>query len=475
VYSWRRLAAREGIRPTYGARHLRRLHDEERMSRKRVIWSEGLFLRPQHFQQLERSVEMLVETRTAGPLSPAWGLASLRLDEEAMKIGRLAIKSARGVMPDGTPFAIPEEYAAPPAIEIGTDIKDQLVHLALPLVRSGMPEFAVDAGPTAALARFVGDDLRVEDNVMGVGEPAEMKLGQLNLRLMLEEEPRSGFCSIAFARVVERRSTGQLLLDDSYIPPALECRGFARLQDFLVETRNLVRYRADALAGRLNQSQQKGVGEIGEFLMLQVANRFDPWLTHLAERETLHPEALYAVLVQAAGEFATFSERRRRRARAQVPYRHEDLRGTFEPLMFEIRELLTELTNPNAVPIPLQERAAGLYTGMVPDPELLRSAMFVLAVNADKPGEFVRTRFPAQVKIGPPDKIRDLVRLHLPAIAVEALPMAPPRMPYYAGFTYFQLDRGSELWKQLDVTKVLALHIAGDFPGLQLELWALKP
>jgi len=111
----------------------------------------------------------------------------------------------------------------------------------------------------------------------------------------------------------------------------------------------------------------------------------------------------------------------------------------------------------------------------VPDPELLRSAMFVLAVNADKPGEFVRTRFPAQVKIGPPDKIRDLVRLHLPAIAVEALPMAPPRMPYYAGYTYFQLDRGSELWKQLDVTKVLALHIAGDFPGLQLELWALKP
>ena len=127
------------------------------------------------------------------------------------------------------------------------------------------------------------------------------------------------------------------------------------------------------------------------------------------------------------------------------------------------------------MPIPLQERAAGLYTGMIPDPELLRSAQFVLAVNADKTAEFVRTRFPSQVKIGPPDRIRDLVRLHLPAIAVEPLPMAPPRMPYYAGFTYFQLDRSGDLWKQLDVTKVVALHIAGDFPGLQLELWALKP
>jgi type VI secretion system protein ImpJ len=432
------------------------------MSRKRVIWSEGLFLRPQHFQQLERSVEMLVESRAAGVLSPGWGLTSLRLDDEALKIGRLSIKSARGVMPDGTPFSIPEEYAAPLALEIGTEVKDSLVHLALPLVRSGMPEFAVDVGPTTALSRFIGQDLRVEDNVLGVGDPADMKLGQINLRLMLDEDPRSGFCSIAVARIIERRNTGQLVLDESFIPPALDCRGFARLQDYLT-------------AARLNQSQQKGVGEIGDFMMLQVANRYDPWLTHLGERESLHPEALYTVLVQAAGEFATFSDRRKRRARVQAVYRHEDLKNTFESLMFDIRELLTEVINPNAVPIPLQERAAGLYTGMVPDADLLRNAQFVLAVNADKPGEFVRSRFPAQVKIGPPDKIRDLVRLHLPAIAVEPLPMAPPRMPYYAGFTYFQLDRSGDLWKQLDVTKVIALHIAGDFPGLQLELWALKP
>jgi type VI secretion system protein ImpJ len=454
---------------------MRAWRGKKSMSRKRVIWSEGLFLRPQHFQQLERSVEMLVDARTHGLFAPSWGLEALRLDDEALKIGRLAVKAARGVMPDGTPFAIPEEYVAPLAIEIGTEVKETFVYLALPLVRAGMPEFAVDAGPTTALSRFVGNDQRVEDNVQGVGDPAEMKLGQLNLRLMLDDDPRSGFCSIAIARIVERRSTGQLILDESFIPPALDCRGFSRLQDFVIEARNLVRHRADTLAARLNQSQQKGVGEIGDFMMLQVANRFDPWLSHLAERETLHPEALYAVLVQAAGEFATFSERRKRRARVQVPYRHEDIKGTFEPLMFDFRELLTEVINPNAVPIPLQERAAGLYTGMVPDPELLRTAQFVLAVNADKTSEFVRTRFPAQVKIGPPDKIRDLVRLHLPAIAVEPLPMAPPRMPYYAGFTYFQLDRSTELWKQLDVTKVLALHIAGDFPGLQLELWALKP
>ena len=444
------------------------------MSRQRVIWSEGLFLRPQHFQQMERSLEMLVEGRAAGSPAPGWGLTRLRLDDEALKIGRLAIRFARGVMPDGTPFAIPAEYAAPPALEIGAEVKETLVHLALPMARPGMPEFALDSGPGATLARFVGFDRAVDDAVQGMSEPAEMKLAHLNLRLMLADDARDGFCSIALARVVERRSTGQLVLDEGFIPAALDCRGFARLHDWLLEARNLVRHRGHALAARLGQAQQKGVGEIGELMMLQATNRYDPWLTHLGERAKLHPESLYAVLVQAAGEFATFSNPRQRRARVQPPYRHDDLRGSFETLMSEVRELLTDIIDPHAVPIPLQERAAGLYTGRVAEVEWLRSAQFVLAVNADRPGEFVRRLFPAQVKIGPPDKIRDLVRLHLPAIALEPLPMAPPRMPYYAGFTYFQLDRSGELWRQLDATQVIALHVAGDFPGLQLELWALK-
>jgi type VI secretion system protein ImpJ len=206
-----------------------------------------------------------------------------------------------------------------------------------------------------------------------------------------------------------------------------------------------------------------------------VANRFDPWLTHLAARETLHPEQLYTVLLQLAGEFATFSPRRKRRATEQPPYRHNDLRGSFEPLMFDIRDLLTEVLDQNAVPIPLTERAKGLYTGTVPDLELIRSASFVLMVNAQMASEGIRQRFPTQVKIGPAEKIRDMVMSHLPGIVVQPLPMAPARLPYYAGFTYFELDRRSEYWKMVEVSKLLALHIAGDFPGLQMELWALRP
>ena len=445
------------------------------MTRRRVIWYEGLFLRPQHFQQLERSVEMLVDARVAGAMPCPWGFSRLQIDIEGLKIGRIGIKSAQGLLPDGTPFSIPDEYPAPPPLDLPANVRDATVYLALPALRPGMPEYALEGGPQAMLVRYVADDNTVDDAVLGRRDPADTKLGMLNLRYLVEGDQRDAFCSVGMVRVIEKRSNGQVMLDEKYIAPSLDCRAQAALHEFLVEARNLVRHRADALAARLNQSTQSGVGEVQEFLSLQVANRFDPWLSHLAERQSLHPEALYTVLLQLAGEFASFSNVRKRRARDHAPYRHEDLRGSFEALMSDIRELLTDVINPNAIKIALQERAKGLYVGIVPDLELLRTAMFVLAVKAQMPGEALRQRLPTQLKIGPPEKIKEISTLALSGIAPRPLPMAPPRSPFFADFVYFELDRQSEFWKSLEATRTMVLHFSGDFPGLQLEMWALRP
>jgi type VI secretion system protein ImpJ len=112
---------------------------------------------------------------------------------------------------------------------------------------------------------------------------------------------------------------------------------------------------------------------------------------------------------------------------------------------------------------------------VIADIELQRNASFVLAVNAQMQGEALRARFPTQVKIGPAERLRDLVQLQLPGISLRPLPVAPRHIPFHAGFTYFELEtRGNELWKQLETSGGLAMHIAGDFPGLALEFWAIR-
>jgi type VI secretion system protein ImpJ len=52
--------------------------------------------------------------------------------------------------------------------------------------------------------------------------------------------------------------------------------------------------------------------------------------------------------------------------------------------------------------------------------------------------------------------------------------VAPRQLPFHAGYYYFELDRGSDLWKQLEHNGSMAMHIAGEFPGLELEFWAIR-
>jgi len=100
--------------------------------------------------------------------------------------------------------------------------------------------------------------------------------------------------------------------------------------------------------------------------------------------------------------------------------------------------------------------------------------VFVIAVAAQLPPEQLRQRFVTQTKVGPVDRIRDLVNLQLPGIGLQSLPVAPRQLPFHAGHFYFELERQSDLWRQFEKSGSLAMHIAGDFPGLELELWVIR-
>ena len=88
--------------------------------------------------------------------------------------------------------------------------------------------------------------------------------------------------------------------------------------------------------------------------------------------------------------------------------------------------------------------------------------------------EDLMSRFPAVVKIGSVERIRDLVNSQLPGIPLRSLPVAPRQIPYHAGFAYFELERGSEYWDELATSGGIAMQIGAEFPGLELEFWAIR-
>jgi len=300
-----------------------------------------------------------------------------------------------------------------------------------------------------------------------------VQVGRLRLRYMLETENRAGYHGIGLARVVEVGADRKVVLDDQWIAPCLACSAAPPLTGLLAELAGLLNQRGEALAARLTAPGSRGVADVSDFLLLQSVNRSQKLMAHWASDGNVHPADLYAALVQMAGDFATFTEASRRPS-DYPPYRHADLQRSFAPVIADLRRSLSSVIEQTAIQIPLQQRAYGVRVGPIVDRGILRSSSFVLAVQADVPTETLRRLFPSQVKIGAVEHIRELVNVALPGIAVRPLPVAPRQLPFYAGATYFELDRNSTHWKELQSSGGFAIHLSGEFPNLNIELWAIR-
>lgn len=103
-------------------------------ARNRVIWNEGLFIKPQHFQQQQRYLEYHIDERIRSVSHYLYGVSELSLNPEYLSFGRIAIERAVGVMPDGLAFRIPQEDILPEALEIDdASLVNQIIYLAVPL------------------------------------------------------------------------------------------------------------------------------------------------------------------------------------------------------------------------------------------------------------------------------------------------------------------------------------------------------
>ena len=439
----------------------------------KVIWTEGMFLQPQHLQQHDRFLAQQAQMRFAATAPYGWGHVTVSIDSAALNLGKIAITAAHGVMPDGFAFDIPGQDPAPAALDVPADARDQLVVLAISLPRAGVAETDAESDAASMPPRFHSAEVDVGDSNVSGQRSAPIQVGRLNLRIVLARDAGEGVATIGLCKVVERRADNKLVLDASYIPPTLDCAGNELLAGYLRDLHGMLHQRGEALAGRLAQPGRAGVGEIADFLMLELVNRNEPVVAQFRQASLLHPRELYYFVVGLMGELATFRDTRR--PVPTVAYAHDDLALCFQPMVDVVRQSLSMVMEQTAVPIPLQDRKHGIRVAIVPDLEMQRTAQFVLAVNSQLPGDALRARFPTQVKIGTVERIRDLVNLQLPGVGLRPLPIAPRQIPYHAGFNYFELEtRGNDMWKQLESSGGLAMHVAGDFPGLEMEFWAVR-
>src|SRR5690554_3045795 len=100
----------------------------------RVVWSDGLFIKPQHFQQQQRYLEHQINERALAVSDYLYGFSDLELHAEFLSFGRVGLVPACALLPDGTPFNLPKDDVMTKPLECtDASVANQVVLLALPL------------------------------------------------------------------------------------------------------------------------------------------------------------------------------------------------------------------------------------------------------------------------------------------------------------------------------------------------------
>jgi type VI secretion system protein ImpJ len=201
----------------------------------KVVWSEGMFLRPQHFQQQDRYIDDLVRSATNDLVVHGWGFRRVRVNTSLLDQGKLGLSDADGVFPDGTPFVIPETADPPAPLAFDVSARPDTVYLALPHRHPGNAEVDQRAAPSSG-ARYAAHEIEIGDAIVGGGSQRDpVEVARPQLKLMPESANRDAYSCIGVARIQEIKADGGLVLDPDYIPPCLRIDASSVLTAFLNE------------------------------------------------------------------------------------------------------------------------------------------------------------------------------------------------------------------------------------------------
>jgi type VI secretion system protein ImpJ len=441
---------------------------------RKVVWSEGMLLTPQHFQQWDRHYEGIISERFRTHDPFAWGITTLDIDRDGVANGRFTLLQCSVVMPDGLVIDIPEQDGAP-ATRAFADLflpgmESLNVFLGIPVERTDGMTCQLGKESGARPARFFAEHIEAVDTTTG-DNPREVLVAKKNLRLFFSGEETADTISIKVAELI-RHPSGAIGLKETYIPPCL----WVSASPYLLR---VLRALIELLAAKRAtfSDAQRGVleligSDLGKFALVAAICTHLPALQHLSQVERIHPESLYMAMVRFAGQILMLAAPN---DSPDLPrYQHENLTLTFEALDKRIRSIVEGVTPTRYVVIPLDSSGDNVWVGRVPEMRLFASGQFFVMASGDLPEDQVRNLVPQQVKIGSPSKLKEIVAAAMPGVKLYHTPKPPATLPMKMGTQYFRLDDRGTFWDEIKKSQVVALHVPQSLQGIRIQLVATK-
>ena len=442
----------------------------------KVLWGEGLLLRPQHFQRQDQYHEHRLHKSIDAVHPYAWGVERLEIDRDALASGVLRILALSLRFQDGELVDAPGPDELPPTVDLGQLQAPQqqtvTYYAALPGLKPFSGNFA-PPGQDSNTARFVQANQETPD-LYTQASPAQLAYLKKTVRLVAEFEPRDAYTCFPLLRL-RRAATGGFELDPAFVPPSLSVGSAPMIFLQLRRLLDALQAKVSALYGHQREPSRNVIefrsGDMSSFWLLHTASTACAALTHYLHHPDLHPERLYEQLLATAGALMTFSKSW---TLADLPpYQHQDPGPAFMKVHQIIRELLDTVISSKYFAIVLNEVRPSYHHGMLDSGKIDDKTTFYIAVSADIPALELVDTVPLRFKVGAPDDVEKCVLSALPGVRLQYAPQLPAAVPVRPDTCYFVLDAKGQMYERMLQAQSVAIYVPSGMKELKLELLAV--
>lgn len=424
----------------------------------KILWSEGLFLRPQHFQQQDRYHEARMHASVLAAQPMLWGVQSVEWDTAALANGKLRMLALRAIFREGELFDAPASDPLPPAIDLTTlpaEVQEICYHAALPSQESD---------------RFQQAEHETAD-LFSDALPAGLTYLRKQVRLVSDLEPRGAYDSFPLLRL-RRLVSGCFEFDPSFMPPSLSISATPRLKLLLDQLMDALQAKVNALQDHMREPSRNVIefrsSDVSSFWLLHTVSTSAATLLHLLRHPSLHPERLYQAMLCLAGGLMTYS---RLVHLGSLPcYDHAAPAPAFLQLDGLIRELLDTVISARYFAIALREEKPGYHLGKLDSDKISAGATLYLAIAAAIPLLELVEAVPLRVKAGAPDDVEQCVLSAMPGVKLVHAPQVPSAIPVRPDTCYFTLENRGMLYEQMLKAQSISIYVPAGIKELRLEL-----
>jgi type VI secretion system protein ImpJ len=441
----------------------------------KVLWGEGLLLRPQHFQRQDQYHEHRLHASIKAVHPYGWGVERLQVDRDALANNMLRILELSVRFQDGELYEAPGADELPDPVDLSLLLPSQqsvTYHAALPALKPFSGNFAQPGQATDA-ARFVQADQDTPD-LYTQAAPVQLAYLKKTLRLISEFEPRDSYTHFPLLRL-RRAATGGFEMDAAFVPPSLSVAAAPILFQQLRRLLDALQAKVSALYGHHREPSRNVIehraGDMSSFWLLHTASSAYAVLTHHFHHPGLHPERLYEQLLGVAGGLMTFSKNW---TLADLPaYQHDDPAPSFAKLHQIIRELLDTVISSKYFAIALAEVRPSYHIGMLDSGKIDDKTTFYVAVSGDIPTIELVDVVPLRFKVGAPDDVEKFVLSALPGVRLQYAPQLPAAVPVRPDTCYFSLEAKGQMYERMLQAQSMSIYVPSGIKGLKLELLAV--